>query len=204
MTARKNLIEGHQRNILAKLNWNWFSGFWQEDFQIFLSRYIGKISPTPKQLCFLTNQDCLNILGRGSPKQHLNRSGGIWQEEFQSFLYRYIRKISPTPTGGHVFWRIMKAWTFLVEGHPLRKHVNSNILKILLPKNENFQIKMSGIFLISARNIDCGYSLEPPQRGGSNKYPRTIYLSRNKRNNVYPCIPQFYYKKVGFKGVKII
>ena len=27
------------------------------------------------------------------------------------------------------------------------------------------------IFLISAPNIDCGYSLEPPHRGGSNEYP---------------------------------
>ena len=26
------------------------------------------------------------------------------------------------------------------------------------------------IFLISAQNIDCGYSLEPPHRGGSNEY----------------------------------
>ena len=34
---------------------------------------------------------------------------------------------------------------------------------------------------------------------------KTIYvLSRNKKNNVYPCKPQFYYTKVGFKGVKII
>ena len=29
-------------------------------------------------------------------------------------------------------------------------------------------------------------------------------LSRNKKNNAYPCKPQFYYIKVGFKGVKII
>ena len=28
------------------------------------------------------------------------------------------------------------------------------------------------------------------------------FLSRNKKNNVYPCKPQFYYIKVGFKGVK--
>ena len=27
------------------------------------------------------------------------------------------------------------------------------------------------IFLISAPNVDCGYSLEPPRRGGSNEYP---------------------------------
>ena len=31
-----------------------------------------------------------------------------------------------------------------------------------------------------------------------------MFLSRNKKNNVYPCKPQFYYIKVGFKGVKII
>ena len=28
--------------------------------------------------------------------------------------------------------------------------------------------------------------------------------SRNKKNNVYPCKPQFYYIKVGLKGVKTI
>ena len=30
-----------------------------------------------------------------------------------------------------------------------------------------------------------------------------MFLSRIKTNNVYPCKPQFYYIKVGFKGVKI-
>ena len=74
----------------------------------------------------------------------------------------------------------------------------------LPPKNENFQIKNSDILHISAQNIDCGYSLEPPRRGGSNEYPQFMFLSRNKKNNVYPCKPQFYYIKVGFKGVKII
>ena len=31
-----------------------------------------------------------------------------------------------------------------------------------------------------------------------------MFLSRNKKNNVYPCKSQFYYTKVGFNGVKII
>ena len=53
----------------------------------------------------------------------------------------------------------------------LREHAYSNILKILPPKNENFQMKNSDIFHISALNIDCGYWLEPPRRGGSNEYP---------------------------------
>ena len=57
----------------------------------------------------------------------------------------------------------------------LRKHAYSNILKILPPKTENFQIKNSDIFHISAQNIDCGYSLEPPLRGGSNEYPQSMF-----------------------------
>ena len=65
-------------------------------------------------------------------------------------------------------------------------------------------MKNSDIFFISAKNIDCEYSLEPPRRGGSNEYPQSMFLSRNKKNNVYTCKPQFYYIKVGFKGVKII
>ena len=84
------------------------------------------------------------------------------------------------------------------------KYHYENILKILLPENENFQIKNSNIFHISAKNIDCGYSLELSRWGGSNEYPQSMFLRRNKKNNVYPCKPQFYYTKVGFKGVKII
>ena len=61
---------------------------------------------------------------------------------------------------------------WMTKQKPLRKHAYSNILKILPPKKENFQIKNSDIFSYFAKkNIDCGYSLEPPRQGGSNKYP---------------------------------
>ena len=30
-------------------------------------------------------------------------------------------------------------------------------------------------FLFLLKNIDCGYSLEPPRRGGSNKYPQSMF-----------------------------
>ena len=78
------------------------------------------------------------------------------------------------------------------------------MLNILPRKRENVQIKNPNIFHISAQNIDCGYSLELPRRSSSNEYPQSMFLSRNKKNNVHPCKPQFYYIKVGFKGVKII
>ena len=74
----------------------------------------------------------------------------------------------------------------------------------LTTKKLKFSMKNTDIFQIFVQNIDCGYSLEPPRRGGSNEYPQSMFLSRNKINNVYPCKPQFYYIKVGFKGVRII
>ena len=70
-------------------------------------------------------------------------------------------------------------------------------------KMKIFRWKIMIIFIFLLK-IDCVYSLEPPHRGGSNEYPQSLFLSRNKKNNVYPCKPQFYYIKVGFKGVKII
>ena len=109
----------------------------------------------------------------------------------------------------HIF-RLTRLYLWLkdtlvfISAVTLRKHAYSNILIILPSKNENFQIKNSDIFYISAQNIDCGYPLEPPRRGDSNEYPQSMFLSRNKKNNVYPCKFQFYYTKVGFKDVKLI
>ena len=48
-------------------------------------------------------------------------------------------------------------------------------------KRKKNQIKNSDSFHISAQNIDCGYSLEPPRQGGSNEYPQSMFLSRNKK-----------------------
>ena len=115
-------------------------------------------------------------------------------------LYPFLVQISMVP-------KMFKPLKLDYQGTPLsvkwqlslRKHAYSNILNILPPKNENFQIKISDIFHISAPNIDCGYSFA--------LYPQSMFLSRIKKNNVYSCKPQFYYIKVGFEGgggVKII
>ena len=55
------------------------------------------------------------------------------------------------------------------------------IQKFLSCKDENFQWKFFVIFLIFAQNIDCGYTLEPPRRGGSNEYPQSMFWSKNKK-----------------------
>ena len=54
--------------------------------------------------------------------------------------------------------------------------------------------KNSDIFHISAQSINDGYSFEPTRRGdskstrrgSSNEYPQSMFLSRNKKHNVYP------------------
>ena len=32
-------------------------------------------------------------------------------------------------------------------------------------------------------------------------YPQSMFWSKNKKKNVYPCKPQFYYIKVGRNGM---
>ena len=67
---------------------------------------------------------------------------------------------------------------FLKRNYPF--HINDNAFQKVL--------KNSNIFHISAQNIDCGYSLEPPRqnidrgyslepprRGGSNEYPQSMF-----------------------------
>ena len=58
-------------------------------------------------------------------------------------------------------------------------------------KNDNFQMKFFDSFLIFAQNIDCGYTLEPPQRGGSNEYPQSMFWSKNKKNMYTRVNPTF-------------
>ena len=77
------------------------------------------------------------------------------------------------------------------HNNPLRKHAYLNILQILSPKNENFQIKNSDIFHVSAQNIDCGYSLEPPRRGGSNEYSQSMFRSEIRKIIYTPVNPSF-------------
>ena len=69
---------------------------------------------------------------------------------------------------------------------------------------KNFTTNYLLFFLFFAQNIDCGYTLEPPRRGGSNEYPQSMFLNKYiYKKYVYPCKPKIFYIKVGFKGVYI-
>ena len=68
----------------------------------------------------------------------------------------------------------------------------TEIFKVV--KNENFHQINLDIFLIFAQNIDCGYTLEPPRRGGSNEYPQSMFWSKNKKNRYTLQTPVLLYK----------
>ena len=104
----------------------------------------------------------------------------------------FLYNVNRTKTTAHSHPQI-KQYTIRVitPNIALRKHAYSNILKILQPKKENFQRKKSDIFYLSAQNIDCGYSLEPPRRGGSNEYPQSMFFSKIRIIMYTPVNPSF-------------
>ena len=51
-------------------------------------------------------------------------------------------------------------------------------------KLENFIGKIDN-FNMFAQNIDCGYTLEPPNRGGSNNYPQSMFMIKDKKKCIH-------------------
>ena len=76
----------------------------------------------------------------------------------------------------------------------LRKLAHAIYKELFQIKIENFHQKNFDIFLIFAQNIDCGYMLEPPRRGGSNEYPQSMFWSKNKKNRCTLQTPVLLYK----------
>ena len=63
----------------------------------------------------------------------------------------------------------------------IRNYHQENMSVIVYPLKPHFYIVKLGFtgvyifFLFLLQNIDCGYSLEPPRRGGSNVYPQSMF-----------------------------
>ena len=82
-------------------------------------------------------------------------------------------------------------------------HITKTCLYNFDPLKPHFYIVNLGftrvyiIFLISAQNIDCGYSLEPPRRGGSNEYHNLCFEQK------YEKYQSFLFENFQFFGGKI-
>ena len=117
MMPGKNMATGEQgynkiytKNLRA-LGWNFSSKYAK------LFAQVSDIGPS-WSFCLNASWRLEQNLERGSPnnisaKLYWNWSSGFWQKYFQSVLYSY----KALPPNGHVFWRIMTAWTNLEEGH---------------------------------------------------------------------------------------
>ena len=91
---------------------------------------------------------------------------GCQMSHFMIVLIPYVKLSNLSWINKYLFLRNIITKTCLYYFNPLKPH---------------FYIVKLGftgvyiIFLISAKNIDCGYSLEPPRRGGSNEYPQSMF-----------------------------
>ena len=100
-------------------------------------------------------------------------------------------------------------WCFSVrrKTDTLRKHAYSNVLKMYwkfhYQKKWKFSNKNSGIFHISTQNIDCGHSLELPQRGDPNKYTQSIFWVKIRKIMYTPVNPSFTIEKWSLKGLTL-
>ena len=54
-----------------------------------------------------------------------------------------------------------------------------------------FRQKNPDIFHISAQNMNCVCSLEPPYWGGSNQYPQSMFLAEIRKIMYTPVIRSF-------------
>ena len=58
-------------------------------------------------------------------------------------------------------------------------------------------------FIFPLKTWDCGYSLEPPRRGGSNEYPQSMFFSKI-RTMMYTAVnPSFTVWKWVLRGSKL-
>ena len=98
-----------------------------------------------------------------------------WVSEVKSFAHLYLRNILPGRQ---------------------RDFITKTCLYNFDPLELPFYIVKLGftgvyiIFLISAQNIDCGYSLKPPRRGGSNEYPQSMFWAEILKKS------EFFYLKI--------
>ena len=98
------------------------------------------------------------------------------------------------------------ALCFHIAGCYLQHYENKPIQiywKFYHQKMKIFSWKILIFFHISAHNIDCWYSLEPPHRGGSNKYPQSMFWAEIRKIMYTPVNPSFTIEKWGLRGSKL-
>ena len=96
-----------------------------------------------------------------------------------TFYFSYTPYMLHYPLSFDLAFSVISCFTPPLYG----KYITKTYLYNFDPLKPHFYIVKLGftgvyiIFLISAQTIDCGYSLEPPRRGGSNEYPQSMFCA---------------------------
>ena len=113
-----------------------------------------------------------------------------WWFHTWHFFWYYLFLISPS-------FGALGRLCFVISIHLYFHYENTHSnTENFTTKNDNFQIKISAIFLISATNKDCGYSLETPLTSTHN-----ICFWAGIRKVMYTPVTPVLLLRVKFKGV---
>ena len=88
-----------------------------------------------------------------------------------------VNRIAPVGTPHSADYSVCLCPTKRMPGSYIRKTCPCNEYP-LKPHFYIVKVGYAGVylfFLFLLQNIDCGYSLEPPRRGGSNMYPQSMF-----------------------------
>ena len=98
-----------------------------------------------------------------------------------------------------ICWKFRK-----IEQAELVENITKTYLYNFDPLKPHFylvKLGFTGVYInfhISAQNMDCGYSLEPPRGGGSNEYPQSMFWAEMWK------ISEFFIWKFSFFAGKIL
>ena len=84
------------------------------------------------------------------------------------------------------------------EATPSRKHayIFTPLNPLLFSKTWVYRVYI--IFLISAQNTDCGYSLKLPRRGGSNEYHNLCFEQKHEKKKTDFLSEKFHFGVLKF------
>ena len=154
---------------------------------LFISQFYDNSQQQVTKYCGKSKKLILIIISNLEPHLSYGRGFGV--------------KTSKCPPADVFCWSFQDGFSILILIIETRlfKYIENFTAKDWKSSNKN-----SDIFHMSAQNIDCGYSLEPPRWGGSNEYQTLRFWAIIRKIMYTPCKRQFYCIKVWFKGVNII
>ena len=114
--------------------------------------------------------------------RELFRKGGTTEDET---IYDFIKRRLNQEVLMSINYKLYRNQSIFIT-----KNLPMQYTEIFSPvKIEKINRKCMIFFLIFAQNINCGYMLELPRRGGSNEYPQSMFWSKNMKNRYTPGYP---------------